>query len=579
MVELRGDDAQRGDVEVLPDGREGQDDPSRESGPEYQPEKPTAAGRHRPQTIRGTSQNGWYRGLGRHVSPDPTTGPAGPAAAGEEPGGLFAGRIPLHGRSVRQHAARGAIVNAAFQVAFMTLGLLKGVVVAAFLTPDEYGVWGILLISLATVTWLKTVGASDKFVQQSESDQERAFQQAFSFELALTLVFTAVFAALVPLLAVVYGEPRLVAPGLVLALAMPLGALQAPVWVFYRRMEFVKQRVLQSVDPIVGLVVTIALAATGSGYWSLVIGTVAGVAAGAVTVLAFASYRLALRFDRDAMRDYLSFSWPLVLAGASSLVVAQGSILLAEAELGLAGAGFVSFASAIAFYSTRVDGVLTATLYPAICAVKDRADLLFETFETSNRVALIWGMPFGLGLALFAPDFVEFVVGERWEPAVFLLQAFGLAMGIGHIGHNWDAFYRARAQTRPIAVWSAIGMLSFLVVAAPLLLVDGLDGFAVGMGVVALISLAVRLAYLNRLFSAFRVIRYSLRAIAPSVPAVAAVGLVRLAEGGERTAGVAAGELALYLAVTAAATLWLERRLLRELLSYLRGTPRPSPAV
>jgi len=510
---------------------------------------------------------------------DPTPGLTPSSATGEEPGGLFAGRIPLQGRSVRQHAARGAIVNAAFQLVVMTLGLLKGVVVAAFLTPDQYGVWGILLISLATVTWLKTVGASDKYVQQSETDQERAFQEAFSYELVLTTVFALFFAALLPLLAIVYGESRLIAPGLVLALTIPLGALQAPIWVFYRRMEFTKQRLLQSVDPVVGLVVTVVLAATGSGYWSLVIGTVAGVAAGAVAALLFASYRLVLRFDRGVARRYLSFSWPLVVAGASSLVVAQGSVIIGEAELGLAGAGFISFASAIAFYSTRVDAVLTQTLYPAICAVKDRADLLFETFETSNRLALMWGVPFGLGLALFAPDFVEFVVGERWLPAVFLLQMFGFAMGIGHIGHNWDAFYRARGQTRPIAVWSAIGMLSFLAVPAPLLLLEGLDAFAVGMGVMALVSLGVRLVYLKKLFSAFRVIRYSARAIAPSVPAGAAVLLVRAIGNAERSGAVAVGEVALYLAVTGICTLWLQRRLLRELCSYLRYVPAPSPGV
>lgn len=510
---------------------------------------------------------------------DPTPGPTPSIPAGDEAGGLFAGRIPLHGRTLRQHAARGAIVNALFQLGFVTLGLLKGVVVAAFLTPDDYGVWGILLISLATVTWLKTVGASDKYIQQSDADQERAFQEAFSFELLLTVAFGLLFAALVPLLALLYGEPRLVAPGLVLALTMPLGALQAPIWVFYRRMEFRKQRILQAVDPIVGILVTVVLAATGSGYWSLVIGTLAGVAAGAVVALAFASYRLVLRFDRSVARSYLSFSWPLMVAGASSLVVAQGAVIIGEAKLGLAGAGFISFASAIAFYSTRVDGVLTQTLYPAICAVRDRADLLFEAFDTSNRIALMWGVPFGLGLALFAPDFVDFVVGEKWLPAVFLLQVFGFSMGVGHIGHNWDAFYRARGQTRPVAIWSTIGMLSFLAIAAPLLVLEGLDGFAVGMGVVALISLGVRLAYLNRLFSAFRVVSYSARAIGPSVPAGVAVLLVRAAGDAERSPAVATGELVLYLTITAVATLWLQRGLLRELRSYLRTAAAPSPTV
>jgi len=461
----------------------------------------------------------------------------------------------------------------------MTLGLLKGVVVAAFLTPDQYGVWGILLISLITITWLKQVGAADKFIEQSEDDQERAFQEAFTFEALFTLAFSVLFAALVPLLALLYGEPRLVAPGLVLALTLPLGALQAPLWVLYRRMQFTRQRILQAVDPVVGLVVTVALAANGAGYWSLVVGSAVGLAAGALAAVLTARYPLRLRYDRSATRSYFSFSWPLIVAGASSLVVAQGSIIIGEAELGLAGAGMISLASTIAFYSTRVDAMLTQTLYPAICAVRDRTDLLFEAFVTSNRLALIWGVPFGTGLALFAPDLVRFVIGEEWNPAVFLLQMFGLAMGIGHIGHNWDAFYRARGDTRPVAVWSVIGMLAFLILAAPLLISHGLDGFAVGMGLVSLVSLAVRAWYLTRLFDGFRVLSHTLRALAPSLMGAAGVGLVRLVEAGARGSAAAIGEALLFLAIAAAATLWIERSLLREVWSYLFGAPRARPSI
>lgn len=42
--------------------------------------------------------------------------------------------------------------------------------------------------------------------------------------------------------------------------------------------------------------------------------------------------------------------------------------------------------------------------------------------------------------------------------------------------------------------------------------------------------------------------------------------------------GVALGQLALYVLVTVAATLVLERPLLREVLGYVRGRPRPASA-
>ena len=69
----------------------------------------------------------------------------------------------------------------------------------------------------------------------------------------------------------------------------------------------------------------------------------------------------------------------------------------------------------------------------------------------------MWGMPFGVGLALFAPDLIEFGYGEEWEPAVGLIQAFGLIAAFNHIGYNWTAFFRARGPRRePIGVMGVV---------------------------------------------------------------------------------------------------------------------------
>ncbi len=157
-----------------------------------------------------------------------------------------------------------------------------------------------------------------------------------------------------------------------------------------------------------------------------------------------------------------------------------------------------------------------------------------------------------------------------------LLQVFALTAAVGHIGFNWDAFYRARGDTRPIAIWSFSTMLSFLAVPFPLLIFDGLDAFAYGMGVMTLVSFAIKGYFLTRLFDGFQMLRYAARALAPTVPAVALVALARAAgSAADRTFAVALLELGLFLAVTFLSTVLLERALLREVLGYLRRGVMP----
>src|SRR5688500_9587576 len=181
-------------------------------------------------------------------------------------------RFSLRGRTLRQHTARGAVVNAVFLVAVNSLAVLRGFVVVAFLTPEEYGLWGVLTVSMGTVLWLKQVGISDRYVQQDDDDQEAAFKTAFTVEAISTAVFTVLLAIAVPVIAWAYDEPDLLAPGFVALLIMPALALQAPLWVFYRRMQFGRQRALQAIEPVVTFAVAVGLAAAGAGYWALLIG-------------------------------------------------------------------------------------------------------------------------------------------------------------------------------------------------------------------------------------------------------------------------------------------------------------------
>ncbi|WP_205698087.1 oligosaccharide flippase family protein [Conexibacter sp. SYSU D00693] len=483
----------------------------------------------------------------------------------------YKGRFKLRGRSLRQHAARGTLINSAFLLLISLLGFLKGFALAGLLDPDDYGIWGIIVVAFGTLTWLKQVGIGDKYIQQDEEDQELAFQKAFTLELYFTLLFTLALGLLTPLLALLYGEPRIIAPALVTLLVLPAGALQTPLWAYYRKMEFGRQRMLQSVDPLVGLVASVVLAALGMGVWALVLGLLAGAWSAALVSVLASPHKLRLRFERGSLHSYASYSWPLFIASGGSLVIAQTSMICGEDAVGLAGAGAITLAAQVTQLTDKVDSIMTGTLYPAICAVRDRTDLLFESFVKSNRLSLMWAMPFGVSLALFAPDLVHHVIGDKWEEAIPLLQVMGITAAVAHLGYNWDAYFRARGDTKPMAVASVAAMVAFLLVGIPGLYLEGLDGFALGLWAQALVHVVVRFHFLGRLFDGFDLTPHAIRAVTPLVPPVACVLLVRLVEhGGERSATQAALELLLYGALTAVSTWLIEGRLLREAVRYLR---------
>jgi O-antigen/teichoic acid export membrane protein len=488
-------------------------------------------------------------------------------------------RLAFPRPELRRRTARGAIVNGLFLGGAEALVLVQGLIVTVLLGPRAIGLYGIVTVTAMTIVALKRVGIDEAFVQQSEQAQEEEFQRAFTLELALSAGFAIAIAASAPLVAGVYGDDRL----LLLTLAvsyLPLAfALQAPTWIFFRRMDFVRQRLLQAIVPVVTFCVTVPLAAAGVGVWSLVIGPFAGNLAGCVAAIAVSPYRLRLRFDRETRKRYFAFSWPIFATAAALLVVQQGQVLAFDIDGGLAAAGYITLAFTLTRYADRADQIVTTTIYPAICAVRDRLETLEELFVKSNRLTMMWALPFCAGFILFAPDLVHLILGTKWVPAIVLLQGLAAAAAIQQVGYNWFSFYRAVGQSRPQAVESAVMVATFAGLAIPGLIAWGPAGFVWGRIAGALAMLAVRRHYVRRLLPNVELLALGLRGVVPVAAAAAVTLLARLALwGGERSAVQAVAELVLFLAACALVTWLLERPLLREVARESRS-PRLTAAV
>ena len=480
-------------------------------------------------------------------------------------------------RNLRLHSAKGVMINGAFDLGLLSVSALRGLIVAAFLTRAQYGIWGVLGLTMFTALALKSqFGAGDKYVQQSDADQERAFQAAFTVEAIFAAATAPVSAAIVLIYALISHQSVIIVPGMLLLLMLPGVVLEFPITVFYRSMDYRRQRRLLAVDPLIAAVMTIGLAVAGAGYWSFVAGLLAGTWAGAFVAVRACPYRLAFRYERGMLSEYLRFSTPMLIAGLAGVVMFQVLYLVGANALGLAALGTFTVVGNFVQFTDQADATVTQTLYPAICAVQEKTELLAEIFVKSNRLSLMWAVPFGVGVALFPADLCHFVLGTRWLPAVPLFEIMGLATAVNHVGYNWTAFVRARGQTRPIAWQAVVTVGAFLAAAVPLMYTVGLTGIGWAYAGGIAVSLLMRTFFLNRLFLDVRLTRQLVRAFGPTAVATVPVLAIRAGWGREHDLIAAIAMFTLYVLLTVLATLGLERKLLGEAWGYIANRARPA---
>lgn len=479
------------------------------------------------------------------------------------------------GLDLRARAGRGTLINATFMVGASAITLLQGIVLARLLPTSVMGEWGLLVAAFMTLLSLAAVGIEDKYIQQDDPDQERAFQIAFTLQALLGALFVVVMLVGMPLLALLYGRSSLIAPGLSLALAVPALVLQMPLWTHYRRMDFARQRRLQLIDPVVSFAATVLLIALGLRIWGLVAGAMTGTWMAALVISRSSVYPLRFRWDRAAFRTYRSFSWPLLLAALSTVVLIQVPVTVSSHVYGVSAVAAIALVTNLSRFTRKVDDLVTQTLYPAVCAVRDREDLLYESFWKSNRIALLWAVPLGAATALFAADFVRYVIGEKWHFATALIAAFGINAALEQVAFNWSVFFRAIGRTKPIAVGTAVALVAVIGIAVPLLIVGGLGGFGVGMVLATAVSVGLRVAYLRQVFAGRSVLAQVLAGALPTLPPTALILALRWLVPGERSAGRVLAEVTAFGAATLVTSILQERDLLREASGYLiRGRGR-----
>ncbi|HXV58483.1 MAG TPA: oligosaccharide flippase family protein, partial [Gaiellaceae bacterium] len=173
------------------------------------------------------------------------------------------------------------------------------VVLARLLEPEDFGLVALALTISIFLGLVASLGLGGVFVVEQDLD-DRAKGTYLTLFLAMGASFAAVMAALAPLAARVFDEPKL--DEVVLGLSVMVFFSGGLNW-FYealmqRELEFRNRFVAQMVQAVTYAGVGVLLALLGAGVWSLVGGQIAGAAAYAAALVTLAPYRVRPAWDR-----------------------------------------------------------------------------------------------------------------------------------------------------------------------------------------------------------------------------------------------------------------------------------------
>ena len=203
--------------------------------------------------------------------------------------------------------ARGGAVAITSQGLKFLFTIAATSVMARLLTPADYGLIGMVAFVTNFVSMYKDLGLSTATIQRDEISSEQ-ISTLFWVNIALSLGITILTAAIAPLVAWFYGEPKLTAITIVTALGFLISGLAVQHEALLRRqMRYFALASVSLVSMAAGYAVGIYTAWRGFSYWALVFSQLAVATTTTLLTVIFCRWMPGLPKRNTGVRSMIKF--------------------------------------------------------------------------------------------------------------------------------------------------------------------------------------------------------------------------------------------------------------------------------
>jgi PST family polysaccharide transporter len=372
--------------------------------------------------------------------------------------GSFEALAPADG--LRGLAVRGAGVTVLAQSAGFLVQMIATIVLARLLSPADFG-----LVALVTTFSLLLMnvglnGFTEAVLQREHMDHILA-SNLFWINASLGVLLAVVFVALGPLLARIYREPRVIAVACALAFTILITCLSVQHLALLKRaMRFSLVSANDVVARAVSVVVSLAFALAGWGYWALVAAAVAlsvSTTIGAWLLCRWVPGRPrhapgTVAMVRFALHTYARFVTGYCTANLDKFLIGWR---FGAAPLGLYRKAYELFVLPANQLSAPLTVVAVSTMSRLAGDERRRHRRLLEALAL---VAFV-GMGLGAWLTLVGRDVIRVLLGPGWDEAGWLFTLFGPGIGVMLLYGVHDWIHLALGRPDRWARWGIVELV------------------------------------------------------------------------------------------------------------------------
>ncbi|GAP71349.1 polysaccharide biosynthesis protein [Candidatus Symbiothrix dinenymphae] len=327
--------------------------------------------------------------------------------------------------TLKQKTAKGLFWGSISGGVQQLITVVLGIFMARILSPDDYGLVGMLAIFSGIAATTINSGFSAALTNKRDANHAD-FNAVFWFTVVAGILLYLILFVCAPLIAEFYKRPELTNLSRVVFLSFLFAGVSTTSYtVLFKQLNAKRQAQIDMISVLVGSSVGVGLAIYGFTYWALALQLALQSLLGAVLRLLIAPWKPTWKLDFSPLKPMLSFSTKLYFTSIFSQIAGNIFSLLLGKFYGATQLGYYSQGQKwMGMGHLFISGMFNSISQPVLAQINDEKERQVSVVRKLIRFGAFVSFPLMLGLAFIGEEFILIVVGEKWLPSVPFLQIF-----------------------------------------------------------------------------------------------------------------------------------------------------------
>lgn len=325
-------------------------------------------------------------------------------------------------QSLKDKTVKGVAWSGIDNVVQFGITFLVSIVLARLLSPDDYGLIGIITIFTVIGEALVNGGFTTALIRKNDVT-ENDYNTAFFANLIVSIFLYVVIFIAAPYIALFFHRGELVLLTRVASVALIIGALALVQQTrLTKRIDFKTQTKVTIIAAISSGVIGIGMALLGFGVWSLIAQNISKLFFKAVFLWIYNKWIPKLSFSRKSFNELFGFGWKIMVSGLLDCVWKELYQVVVGRFYSPATLGQYTRAKQFStLFSSNLTNVIQRVTYPVLSCIQDDRERMISAYRRLIKTSMFITSISMLFLGAISEPLIYCLIGKKWhEAATFL---------------------------------------------------------------------------------------------------------------------------------------------------------------